>query len=308
MRKATVFAPATVANVAVGFDCLGFAVACAGDLVTVERVERPGVELAGAKGLEGLPRDAAANTATAGLLRLCADLGLPFGFRVSIEKGIAVGSGMGGSAASAVGGVVAANALLDSPLPPEVLLPYALVGEAVASGGKHADNVAPCLLGGLQLVRSVDPLDVVALPVPPALHCVLVHPSVRVETQQARALLRQELPLRTHVQQSANLAAFVAACARGDWALLGRACRDVLIEPQRAHLIPGFAAVQRAALEQGALACSISGSGPSVFALVGSPDTGERVKRAMVHAFGQAGLSDVRAWVTALSERGAEVR
>ena len=312
-RRATAFAPATVANVAVGFDILGFAVEQVGDLVTVSKTEAPSVvvtEIVGADGAPAdheIPKDPARNTATVGLVALREDLKLDFGFEVSIRKGIALGSGLGGSAASAVAGVVAANALLERPLDAEALLGYALLGEQAASGAVHPDNVAPCLFGGLVLVTSLSPLRYVRVPVPGRILTVLAHPHTRIDTRAARRLLRAEVPLADHIKQSASLAGFVAGCYTGDLELIGECFRDVVIEPQRAALIRGFAQVKAAAVEAGALGASISGSGPTVFAWVVGADAAERVRQAMVGAFLEHGATVADSWISPVGTQGARV-
>lgn len=313
LKQATAFAPATVANVAVGFDILGFAVESIGDLVTVSTTDEPSVivrEITGAGGVPAdteIPIDPARNTATVGLLALREELGLRFGFEVSITKGIALGSGMGGSAASAVAGLVAANALLERPLDAESLLHYALLGEQAASAAFHPDNVAPCLLSGLTLVTSMSPLRYVRIPVPEKILTVLAHPHSRVDTRSARRMLRADVALADHVRQSASLAGFVAGCYTNDYELIGDCLRDVIIEPQRASLIQGFAEVKAAAMEAGALGASISGSGPTIFAWVTSTDVAERVRQAMVRAFLEHGATDVDSWVSPVSMQGARV-
>jgi homoserine kinase len=198
---------------------------------------------------------------------------------------------MGGSAASAVGALVAANAVLPEPLSPAELLRYALVGETVASGSAHADNLAPGLYGGLTMVRAMDPPDVVCIPVPDELRCVLVHPHLRLDTREARAVLPAEVPRHVAVQHGANLAAFVHGCATGDLELIRRSFVDVLAEPHRARLVPGFHEVRDAALLAGALGCSISGAGPSLFAWCADEQTARFVGAAMVAAFGAEGLA-----------------
>jgi homoserine kinase len=299
IRSATAFAPATVANVAVGFDILGFAVEAAGD----EGVS----DTTGTLPPGAIPSDAAKNTATVGLLKLRADLSLGFGFDVRIRKGIALGSGMGGSAASAVAALVAANSLLERPLPKDALLAYALVAEQVASGAAHPDNATPCLFGGLTLILSTDPVRHVQLPVPRGVLTVLVHPHVRVDTRDARRILKESVPLADHVRQSSYLGGFVAGCFRDDLELVGRSLADVVIEPQRAALIPAFAQVKAAALRAGAVGVSISGSGPTVFAWVDSESASRRVREAMVAAFTSNGVADVDAWVSPVSREGARV-
>lgn len=305
--SATAFAPAGVGNVAVGFDVLGHALEAVGDRVTVHRIDRPGVEILDIVGCEEqLPLEPDRNTATAGLLTLVEALDLPFGFAVHIEKAIPLGSGMGGSAASAVGALVAANALLDEALSPAELLRFALVGEAVASGSAHADNLAPGLFGGLTLVRSMSPADVLRIPVPPEIRCVLVRPHLRVDTRDARAVLPVQIPVSLHVQQSANLASFVYGCLTGDLELLGRSFVDLLAEPHREHLIPGFRPAKQAALDAGAIGCSISGAGPSLFAWCAGDDAAAAVRAAMADAFARA---DIRtdSWVSPVNARGAYV-
>jgi len=307
MQEVTVFAPAGVGNVAVGFDILGHTMQGAGDRVTVRRTARRDVVLAEITGIaEPLPLDAASNTATAGLITLLEDFALPFGFEVRIEKGIPLGSGMGGSAASAIGAIVAANELLPEPLPSAALLRYALIGEAAASGTPHGDNLAPGLLGGLTLVRAMDPPDILRIPVPPGLRCVLVRPHARLDTRVAREALGTEAPISTFVQQSGNLAGLVAGCYRNDLALIGRSLDDVLVEPRRESLIPGFRAVKTAALAAGALGCSISGAGPSLFAWCADDVIAGGVRTAMIDAFTAAGLrSD--GWISPVDGPGARV-
>jgi homoserine kinase len=310
-----VFAPATVANVAVGFDILGFAVEGVGDEIIVERIPEPQVLIGSVTGLKGkIPVDPQRNAASVAVESLRRALGLKHGFRVSVQKGIPLASGMGGSAASSVGAVVGANALLDRPLPLKDLLAYALEGERETSGASHPDNAAACLHGGLVLAlpHAMSPgpgpsaPEIVKLPIPQNIRCVLVHPHVEVETRASRAILRPQVTLPEHVAQSARLAGFVAACAAGDLALLRRSLGDDLIEPQRRHLITGFDAAKAAALEAGALGFSISGSGPSVFAWVAGDAAAHAVRDAIVRAFAaQDVATDVL--VSALPADGARI-
>lgn len=304
-RAATAFAPATVANVGVGFDLLGHALAALGDRVTVARLEEPVVRVRPVSGMD-LPLDPTENTAGAGLVRLIEEYRLPFGFEVSIEKGIPLGSGMGGSAASAAGAIVAASALLPRPLGTAELLRYGMYGEQVASGSYHADNLAACILGGLILARPTDPPDVVRIPVPAALRCVLVLPRLRIDTREARRVLPDAIPRRTWVEQSANLAGVVAGCHSGDLELIGRSLADLVVEPHRAPLVSGFDAVKRAALEGGALGCSLSGSGPAVFAWCQGEERGAEIRERMVAAFAAAGV-EARGWVSPVDAPGARV-
>lgn len=303
----TAFAPATVANVSVGFDLLGFACGGVGDSITVTRTDRAGEVLVEA--IDGvvtdLPRDPRRNTASVALLAMLEDLRPDCGFRVSVRKGIPLGSGMGGSAASAVGAVVAANRLLDEPLAREDLLVYALAGEQAASGAPHADNAAPCLFGGLTAVVSTRPLCVVPIPVPPAVRCVLVHPHLTIETRRAREVLRREIPLGEHTAQSMRLAGFLSGCFTGDLERIGASLEDLIVEPQRSRLIPGFDDAKAAAHEGGALGLGIAGSGPSVFAWVVSEDAARRVELGVRRAFAAHGLT-TDAWVSPIRAAGAE--
>ncbi len=300
------FAPATVANVSVGFDVLGFALDTVGDTVRVTRVA--GDEQVVVDGIEGvvtdLPRDPAKNTASVALLALIEAARPGCGFRITVEKGIPLGSGMGGSAASAVGAVVAANALLDEPLPLDRLLICATEGERAATGAAHADNTAPCLYGGLTAVVSKDPLEVYPVPFPDTLRCTLVHPHMRIDTRDARAVLRESIGLGEHVDQSMRLAGFLAGCHSGDLPLIGRSLRDEIVEPERSRLIPGFDAARDAALEAGAIGFGIAGSGPSVFAWSADDATARSVSAAVVKQFRSAGL-ETDAWVSPIRARGA---
>lgn len=288
----TAFAPATVANLACGFDVLGMATDGLGDKVNValradEEVVIESIENDGGR----LPLVASANTAGVSILALRAKLGSQRGFSVKIKKGLPLGSGLGSSAASSVAAVVAANELLGSPLRRDDLLPFAMEGERVACGAAHADNVAPALMGGIVLIRSYDPLDAIRIDYPPKLHCVLVSPAMELKTSDARMVLRKQVRLGDAIKQWGNLAALVAGLLTKDFGLIGRALRDDLIEPERAVLIPGFYKVKEAAVAAGALGCSISGSGPTIFALVTSRESGEQVGRAMQDAFSKVGLS-----------------
>jgi homoserine kinase len=305
-ESATAFAPATVSNVAVGFDLLGFSIDGVGDRATVTRTQSKGqVEIEEIVGLKGLPTDPRANTATAGLIELMK--GRPFGLKVRIEKGIPLGSGMGGSAASAVAAAFAANSLLESPLGHEELLKYILIGEAVASGSKHGDNVTPCLVGGLVMVTSVEPPRFVRIPAPGRLWAAVVHPPIEVKTKAARAILKPEIPLKTHVAQAAKLGGFLAGCFTDDVSLIADSLVDLVIEPQRAQLIRGFAEVKKSALAAGALGCSISGAGPAVFALADGKERALAVAEAMKAAFAQASVPGARSWVSSLSNPGARL-
>jgi homoserine kinase len=264
-HKARAFAPASVGNVGVGFDLLGLALAAPGDTVTAQRTTAAGVVIDAIDGVAvNLPLDPTRNTAGTVALALLSEAGAGFGVTLHIQKGIALGSGMGGSAASAVAAAVAVNALLDEPLAHADLLNFALQGEAVASGAVHADNVAPSLLGGLVLAPAHSPAQSLALP--RGLVCVLTRPNIELTTRAGRALLREHYTQAEWVTQAGHLAAFVHACSVNDHAAIRRHLVDTLIEPQRKAAIPGFDAIRDDVLAAGALACSISGSGPAMFA------------------------------------------
>ncbi|WP_448133550.1 homoserine kinase [Stenotrophomonas rhizophila] len=301
---ARAFSPASVGNAAVGFDILGHAIAGVGDTVTVRRIEAPEVRVNAIRGTPfALPLHAPDNTAGAALIALRKALALPFGFEVEIDKGIALGSGMGGSAASCVAALVAANALLDAPLSREVLYPFALEGEAVASGGRHGDNLGPMLLGGLVLSTAE---RLVPIPVPDAWHSLLVHPEAVLETRRARAALQGSYALGEFVEQSANLALVLSGCFTADASLVRAGLRDVLVEPRRAGLIGGFHAARDAALAAGAMGASISGAGPSVFAWFERRDAALAAQAAVQQAFADAGF-DSQGWVSPLNAPGAHL-
>jgi homoserine kinase len=304
LREAVAFAPASVGNVAVGFDLLGHALAGAGDRVLARRVARAGVSVRAITGSPmPLPLEVERNTAARAVQAMLGVHAPGLGIELEIEKGIPLGSGMGGSAASAVAGLVAANALLDKPLAFEQLYEYALEGEFAASGGRHGDNVAPSLLGGLVLATHA---GCISLGVPEGLTCLLVHPDLVVETRVARARLREPYALADFVQQSEALALFLCGLQRGDMRLLRAGLKDVLVEPRRADLIPGFATVKSAMLDHGALGASISGAGPSVFSWFESAADAERAMPDAVAAFAQAGLA-AKGMLSPVAAPGARV-
>lgn len=282
------FAPASVGNVAVGFDLIGHSLHGLGDTVTVRRTDAAGVLDIEIRGCEdALPTDPERNTAGRAIQSLLAHCGSDCGVDIIIEKGIPLAAGLGGSAASAVAAVVAVNRLLDFGLDAQALYPHALAGEAVASGAAHGDNVGPQLLGGLVLCLA-DRL--VPLPVPDGLIAAVVHPHCRVATREARALLAAPFELGEVTAQQANLALVLSGCYAGDLERIARGLEDVLIEPRRSHLIPGFETVKRAALDHGAMGCSISGAGPSVFAWFPARTTADPAAAAMQAAFRSVGL------------------
>jgi homoserine kinase len=305
-ERATAFAPASVGNVAIGFDIMGFAVDVVGDRVTVSRAPAPGVTIDAVRGVAGeLPREARDNTAGRALLAMQEVVRPPFGFAVEIDKGIPLGSGLGGSAASAVAAVVAADALLSEPRSPIELLKFAMAGEAVASGARHADNIAASLFGGLVLTVGIDHPRIKQIPVPQGIRAVIVHPHMFLATSKARAILRLNVELSDFVWQTAHLAGFICGCYTDDLDMLRASFEDVVIEPQRAALIPGFQQVRRSAMDAGALGCSISGAGPSMFAWA-LADSAPAVLEAMRGEFARQSLA-TDAWIIELQSPGARV-
>jgi len=301
-----VFAPASVGNVAVGFDCLGFALDKPGDEIIARFSDKPGlriVKITGAKGK--LPYELEKNTAGFAALKLLEYLGEEKrGIELEVHKKMPCGSGLGSSAASAVAGAMAINELLGRPLEKKDLLRFAMYGEELASGGNHTDNVAPCLLGGLVLVRDNESLEAHRLPIPRGMFATVIYPKVEILTKDARNLLSKTVSLKKMVQQNANLGGLVIGLYHSDIALIGRALQDVVIEPQRAHLIPHFYEVKEAALNAGALGCSISGAGPSIFALSANSLIAENVGERMKQIYSDAGI-DNTLFLSAINQAGA---
>ena len=309
-KSVTAFAPASIGNVGVGFDMLGLALEGVGDRVAAYRTDAPGISVAEVLGLDGEPHpylstDPKHNTASIAAQALWDDFGGDGGAELKVYKGVPLQSGMGSSAASAVAAAVAVNALLDSPLDIEKLLPYALEGEKYASGGLHADNVAPSLVGGMILCPQVLLPDMVRVPVPDGVSAVLVHPELQVDTAQARRGLAKAYSMEQWLSQQGYLAGFLTGCATNDIALIGKTLKDVIIEPQRASAVACFAAVKEAAERGGALGVSLSGSGPSIFALC---ETGiaSNLAVAMEQACRGQGI-ECQSWVSPMNASGAYV-
>ena len=304
--QAIAFAPASVGNVAVGFDVLGYSAPVAGDRVRAVRSSERGVRIAAVTGVvTDLPVAFERNTAGMAVAAMVESLGLDFGFDLSIDKGIPLGSGLGGSAASAVAAVVAANALLPDPVDNLRLLQFAMRGEMVASGTAHIDNIAPSLYGGLVLSVGIENPHIKQIPVPSVVRSVLVRPHRILETRGARAILGRTVTLADVVWQQANLAGFVTGCFTADLPLIAASLEDVLIEPQRKGLIPGFQAVKDAAMSHGALGCSISGAGPTMFAWA-EEVRADGVRGAMVDAFRAEGVT-CDAWISRIEPVGAAI-
>jgi homoserine kinase len=306
-KEVRAFAPATVANVACGFDVLGFAVEQPGDEVMVACNDRNIVEVLSITGDDGkLPLLAEKNTAAVAVIALLKHLGRNDGFSVRIKKMMPLGSGLGSSAASAAAALVAANELLGNLLTREELVPFAMEAERIACGAAHADNVAPALLGGFVLVRSYEPLDVIKIEAPHGLYCAIVHPQIELRTEDARKVLKQEITLKDAIRQWGNLGGLIAGLMRSDYGLIGRSLQDVVAEPIRGLLIPGFDEVKQAALQSGVLGCSISGSGPSVFSLSTSLQIAEKAGLAMQQALQHIGLGS-EVYVSKVNSRGAYI-
>jgi homoserine kinase len=310
MNIVTAFAPATVSNVACGFDVLGFALDTPGDEVTARWLSGPasGVVIEDIVGDGGrLPREAGRNTAGVAALALLSARGESRAVGLSIKKGLPLSSGLGGSAASAVAAVVAVDALLGAGETRERLLACALDGERLGAGSAHADNIAPCLYGGFVLVRRPIPPDIVPLPVPRGLTAVVVHPDLEIETARARALLGDSVPLADAVRQWANLGALVDGLHRADFALISRALEDTIAEPRRATLVPGLAVIKQAAVEAGALGCSLSGSGPSLFALCTGTEVAAHVAEAMANEVRRQIGGEPQVYMSSISQHGARL-
>ena len=293
-KSIKVRATASVANVSCGFDCIGYAIVEPADILKINLKDSPGLDIT----LSGTKADTITtvvkyNTAGKAILSLLNNLGTNQGFNVHIEKGVPPGSGLGSSAASAAAAVVGVNELLGNPLKLDELLVHGMAGEAVASGGFHADNIAPALFGGMILIRSYDPLDILQLPVPENLFSTTVLPDFTVNTKDARRMLPKRVPLKSAVEQAGNLAGFTLGLHEADFDLLSRSMVDLFAEPVRAELIPGYHIVQQAAMDTGAIGCGISGSGPALFALCNSEEISRKVGIAMVESFRKNGLNSI---------------
>jgi homoserine kinase len=306
MKRIRVFVPGSIGNVGPGLDVLGLAVQGLGDTLLAERIAGRDVIVreAGHPDISAEPTRHAAAIAASRAMELAGPR-RRMGLALSLTKGLPLSGGQGGSAASAVAGAFAANVLMGRPLSTAELLTAALAAETELAG-RHLDNIAPALLGGLVLVRSLDPIDLVRIRVPPRLRIVLAKPSYQLETKRGRAVLPRRVDLDVALYQAAQIAAIVAGAALRDLGLIGRAIDDRIAEPARAPLLPGFLEAKRAALAAGALGCSISGSGPTAFALADGPRAAGRIGRAMARAYERAGFpADVR--LTATDDRGARI-
>jgi homoserine kinase len=300
----TVHAPATVANMVCGFDVLGFAVQEPYDEMHIRFIDTPGITIINKDDYD-LPTDPEKNVAGAALLAMLEEIDKPLGFELKICKHIKPGSGVGSSAASAAGAVVAANHLLQNRFSSEDLVRFAMNGEKLASGVKHADNIAPCIYGGVTLIRSIFPLDIVSLTAPP-LYVTIVHPQIEVRTSDARSILKRQVHLKDAIRQWGNIAGLVAGLLKNDYELIGRSLEDVLIEPVRSILIPGFDEVKKRSKDAGALGGGISGSGPSIFMLSKDESTAQAVKQEMHDVYERLGLEH-HTYLTTINNEGVKL-
>jgi len=303
MNEITLLAPATVSNVVCGFDCLGFALNEPCDEMTLRLIDEKIIKI---KHLDefGLPEETEKNVAGVALLSILKEVSENIGFEVEITKKIKPGSGIGSSSASAVGAVVAANKLLNNRFSLAELAEFALDGEFVASLGRHADNVAPCLYGGFVLVRSVSPLDVLQLEFP-KIFATVIHPQIEIKTSYAREILPKNVPLKDAINQWSNLGALVSALSKGDYELIARSLEDFIVEPVRKKLIPHFDELKSESLKAGALGGGISGSGPSVFMLSENLESAQKVEKTMREIYSQTEI-DFNLYVSEINSKGVK--
>lgn len=302
--KLKIFAPASVANLVCGFDVLGMALSEPADEMIMSLCDTPGIHIVH-EDEYGLPEAAEKNVAGAALLAMMKELDPSTGFELRVNKHIKPGSGLGSSAASAAGAVAGANTLLGNKFSNEDLVRFAMSGEKLASGVKHADNIAPCLYGGITLIRSILPLDIIKLSFPD-LYVSVVHPQIEVKTSDARQILRKQVLLKDAIRQWGNIAGLVAGFMQKDYGLIGRSLEDVIIEPVRSILIPGFDEVKEKCRLAGALGGGISGSGPSVFMLSVEERTAQKVGVVMEDVYNSLGI-EFRIYVTRIDEKGIRI-
>lgn len=302
------FAPASVANVGCGFDVFGFALHNPGDEVILTATETPGVRITKVLGDDNkLPTDPLKNTAGVSLSAMMADLNPDFGIDLEVHKKMAVGSGLGSSAASSVASVFALNNMLEYPLSKDQLLRYAIEGEKIASGESiHLDNVAACLYGGFILVRSRQPIDIVSIPTPDDLYCTVLHPQIEIKTEIARKMLRSRISMEQAITQWGNVAGTICALFTADYELLKRSFDDVIVVPDRADLIPRYYELRDTALANGAIGCSISGSGPSVFALSNNEHSAKKIGEAMKNVFSGLDIG-IDLYISQINKEGPKI-
>ena len=307
MKKSEIklFSPATVANVACGFDVLGFCLDTIGDEMVVRKVDKKGVRITKIEGFK-LPFETELNVAGVSALALYQELQPDCGFEIEIKKNIKPGSGIGSSAASAVGSVYGINALLGSSLNKTQLTQFAIKGEALASGSEHADNIAPALFGGFTLVKSVNPLEILQIPSPDNLYVTIIHPQIEIKTAISRAILPKNVPLKDAINQWANVGSFIHSLHTSDYPLMQRSLHDVIIEPHRSKLIPHYNEVKQQTLKVGALGTNISGSGPSIFSLCKGIENANKVRDVMTNIYSNTGIEfDVH--VSKINTQGVKI-
>lgn len=290
MNEIKIFCPATIANLNCGFDVLGLCLEGIGDEMIIRKSAEKGIKITKITGAD-LPLETEKNVAGVAALAIIHDLDLDYGFEIEIHKKIKAGSGIGSSSASAAGAVFGINELLGKPFSKHELVDFSMKGEAVASGSEHADNVAPCLLGGFTLVRGYNSLDVIRIESPSELYAVVLHPHIELKTSDSRAVLQPMIPMKDAITQWGNLGGFIAGLYTNDYNLIGRSLNDVIVEPARKHLIPNFDEVKIMALQNGALGSGISGAGPSIFALCKGQESAEKVAFAMSESYQNTGIT-----------------
>lgn len=304
MKSVKIKSPATVANLVCGFDVLGMCLHEPYDEMEIRLINEKKIIIQSANGYQ-LPTDPQQNTAGAPLIEMLKTIDEEIGFEVFIKKNIKPGSGLGSSAASATGVVIAANHLLQNRFDKNELVQFAMFGEKVASGVKHADNVAPGIFGGVTLIRCIFPLDIVSI-TPPPLFVTVVHPQIEVKTSDARQILRKEVLLKDAIKQWGNIAGLVTGLVKGDYDLIGRSLEDVIIEPVRSILIPGFDTIKKQCKEAGVLGGGISGSGPSLFMLSKERSTAIVAENIMKEVYNKLGL-DYHTYVTTINNEGCVI-
>lgn len=304
MEKVVVKSPGTVANLVCGFDILGLALNEPSDIMELSLLDEPKVIIHNRDNYN-LPTEPEKNVAGVVLLSVMEKIGRNIGFELTIEKHIKPGSGIGSSAASAAGAAVAANHLLGNIFSADEVVQFAMIGEKLASGVKHADNIAPCILGGISLIRAIHPLDIVSIP-SPDLYVTVIHPQIEVRTSDARQILKQQVLLKDAIKQWGNIAGLVTGFMKNDYDLIGRSLEDVIIEPVRSILIPGFDEVKKKCKEAGALGGGISGSGPSVFMLSKDEPTAKSVETEMKDVYNRIGI-EYNTYVTTINKKGVEI-
>tara|TARA_B110000459_G_C16586931_1_gene484146 strand:- start:506 stop:1429 length:924 start_codon:yes stop_codon:yes gene_type:complete len=290
MNEIKLFSPATVANVSCGFDVLGFCLEAVGDEMIIRKTINKGVKITKIEGYD-LPFEVNKNVAGVSAMALYEAANPECGFEIEIYKNIKPGSGVGSSSASAAGSVYGMNILLGNPYSPLELTAFAMKGEVIASKSEHADNIAPALFGGFTLVKSLEPLEILQLPTPKDLFAVVIHPQIEIKTADARKILPKDIPLKNAITQWSNVGSLIHGLHTNDYELISRSLTDVIIEPFRSQLIPGFESIKKAALKNGALGTGISGSGPSVFSLCKSHSTANKVESAIRQAYAKQNIA-----------------